>query len=64
MLQAGRESDLSLEALRSQRRREVRMEHLERHETVVLEVAGEEDGGHAPAPELTLEYVTAAQLLC
>jgi hypothetical protein len=27
----------------------------------VLEIPGEEDGGHAAAPELALEYVAAAQ---
>ncbi|HYC32205.1 MAG TPA: hypothetical protein VEB59_07930 [Gemmatimonadales bacterium] len=39
------------------------MEHLERHQPVVLEVAREEDGGHSSAPELALERIAAAQPL-
>src|SRR6185312_12040388 len=61
MLQVGGEADLSLEPFRSKCRRKVRVEHLERHQAVVLEVTSEEYGGHAPATELALEYVAAAQ---
>ena len=37
------------------------MEDFEGNRTVVLEIAGEMDGGHATTPELTLERVATAQ---
>jgi hypothetical protein len=37
------------------------MEDLESDGAVVLEIAGEMDGGHAAAPELTLDRVATAQ---
>ena len=40
---------------------ETGMEDLEGDGTVVLQIAGEMDGGHATAPELTLERVATAQ---
>ena len=61
MLQPGGELDLAQEALGAERGGELGVEDLERDRAVVLQVLGEEDGGHAPAPELTLECVTAAQ---
>jgi hypothetical protein len=61
MLQPGRGPDLPLEPLRAERRREVRMEHLERDRPVVPEVAGEPDGGHAAAAQLALELVSVPQ---
>jgi hypothetical protein len=61
MLEPRGEPDLSEEALGPERVRQLGMEHLERHRAVVLEVAGEEDGGHAAAAELALERVGRAQ---
>ena len=61
MLQPGGEPDLALEALGTQRDRELGVEHLECHRAVVLEVAGQEDRSHAAAPELPLERVATAQ---
>ena len=54
-------SGLTLEALGTERGREVRMENLERHRAIVLEVAGEEHRGHAAAAELALDRVATAQ---
>jgi hypothetical protein len=39
------------------------MQHLQGDGAVVLEVAGEIDGSHAAAPELTLEQVAVAESL-
>ena len=61
VLQPRDEPDLPLEALGSQRLRQLGMEHLEGHRAVVLEIAGEEDCGHAPAPKLALECIATAQ---
>ena len=57
MLQPGRDLDLPEEALRTERRRELGVEHLDRDHAVVLEVTGEVYRGHTPAPELALELV-------
>src|SRR5687767_2776561 len=62
MLELGGEADLALEAFGAQRT-ELGPEHLERHRAVVLEVTGEIDRSHAPAPKLTLERVAPAQSL-
>ena len=61
MLQARGESDFALVALGTERGGELRVEHLEGHRPVVLEVPGELDGGHAPASELALEGVPIPQ---
>ena len=61
MLEPGGEPDLALEALRAERRSQLRMQHLERDRAVVSEVPGEVDRGHAPAPKLTLEAVAFGQ---
>ena len=61
MLQPGGEPDLALEALGAERRGQLGMEHLERDRTVVPEVAGEIDRGHAAAAELALEHVAGGQ---
>ena len=61
MLQPGGELDLAEEAVRPQCGREVGMEDLERDRTVVPEVAGQKDRGHAPTAELALDRVPVAQ---
>ena len=61
MLQAGREADLALEALRPERGRELRVQDLEGDRPVVPHVLGEIDGSHPAAPELPLERVAPAQ---
>ena len=63
MLESCGELDLAKEALGSQARRQLGMEHLERHRPLVPEVLGEEDGGHAAAPELALDRVAIRQRL-
>ena len=61
MLQSGDEMDLPLEPLRAEAPGELRVEDLEGNRTVVLQVAGEEDRGHPPAPELPLEHIAILQ---
>ena len=61
MLQAGGEADLALKALGAERGGELGVEHLEGDRPVVLEVVGQEDRGHAPAPELALERIAVLQ---
>ena len=57
VLEPGGELDLALEALGAERGGQLGMEDLERDRPVVLQVVGEIDRGHAPAPELALERV-------
>ena len=57
MLQASRGADLILESAGTEHGTELGMEHFERDRTIVLEVVGEVDRGHAPAPECALELV-------
>ena len=61
MLQAGREPDLALEPLGTERLAQLGTKHLESDGAAVLEVAGEIDRGHAAAPKLALECVVFAQ---
>ena len=61
VLEPGGELDLALEALGAERGGQLGVEHLERDRPLVLEVAGEIDGGHAPAAELALERVAVPQ---
>jgi hypothetical protein len=61
VLELGREADLALEALGSEARGQLGMKHLERHGAPVLEIAREEDRGHAAAPELALEGVAVTE---
>ena len=61
MLEAGGELDLAEKALGPERGGELGVEHLDGDRAVVLEVAGELDGGHAPATELALERVAVPQ---
>ena len=61
MLEPGGEVDLAEKALGAHGGGELGVEHLDRDRPVVLEVAGEPDGGHAPAAELALERVAVPQ---
>ncbi len=61
MIQRCRELDLLEEPLGTHHRGQVRTQHLERDPAFVLEVAGQEYGRHAPAPELALDFVLAFQ---
>jgi hypothetical protein len=57
VLQRRGERDLAQEALRAERHREVRVEHLDRDGTRVAEVAREVDRGHATARQPPLDRV-------
>ena len=61
MVELGRDGDLAEEPLGAERVGKFRVEDLDRHLTVVLEIVGEVDGGHAALAELALEQVTVAQ---
>ena len=61
MLEPGSEFDLALEAFRTDRLCQRRMEHLECDGTFVPEVLREVNGGHAPSPELALDEVAVGQ---
>jgi hypothetical protein len=61
MLQPGAEPDLSEEPLRSQHRRQVRMQDLERYRAVVPEITGQIDRGHAAAAQLALDDVAIGE---
>jgi hypothetical protein len=61
MLQPRRESDLLLESLRSQARRDFRMEDLEGDRPIVAQVLRQKDGGKAAASELALDTILAAE---
>ena len=61
MLQASRELDLPQEPLRPECHAELRMQHLERHAPVVLQIVRQVDGGHSPSAELALEEVAVGQ---
>jgi hypothetical protein len=57
MREFGRNLDLTEEPLVSYGRRELGVEHLERNPTVVLQIFGKIDDGHAAASKLTLDAV-------
>lgn len=59
--QLGRDPDLGEEPLPAERRREILEQHLDGHVTVVLEIAGQEDGGHAAVPDFPIYGVVASQ---
>jgi acetylornithine deacetylase/succinyl-diaminopimelate desuccinylase-like protein len=63
VLEPGGEADLALEPLEAERGGEAGVEHLEGHRAVVLEVAGEVDGGHAAPADLAPNLVPAGQRL-
>src|SRR4051794_30932793 len=52
MLEIRRDLDLGDEALGAEHGTELRVEDLERHLAIVLEIAGEVDGGHASGADL------------
>ena len=56
-----RDADLPQEALTGERLRELRLEHLDGHVAVVLEVVREVHGGHAALAELALHAVAAVE---
>jgi hypothetical protein len=61
VLEPGVDGDLALEAIGPECGHDLGAEHLQRNATGVLEILGEIDGGHAPAPELMLEAVVIGQ---
>ncbi len=61
MLKARGESDLFEESLRTQHRRELRVQYLHRDFAPVADVFGQVDGRHAARAELTLEAVTVGE---
>ena len=58
MIEPGGNLDLAQEAVGAERGGELGVQHLEGDDAVVLEIAGEVDGGHAPAAELALDLIT------
>ena len=61
MLEPGRNLDLAEKPLRAQRGGQLRMEQLEGHPPVVLEILGQEDRRHAAAADLALDRVAAGE---
>ena len=61
MLQLGGDFDLTEEAVRPERRGEVRLQDLDRHLAVVLQVLGEIDRGHPAGTELALDCVSVGE---
>jgi hypothetical protein len=61
VLQAGRDLDLAVKALRAEGRGQLRLEDLEGDGALVLEILRQEDRGHPAAPELALQRVLACQ---
>ena len=64
MVEPGGEPDLPDEPLGAQRVRQLGMEDLQGDRTVVPEIAGEIDRGHAATAELALEHVAVAEGVC
>jgi hypothetical protein len=58
VLETGHEVDLAEEPLRAQRGGQLRPEDLDRDIAAVLPVVGAVDVGHAPVPDLTIEFIT------
>ena len=61
MLEPGGELDLALEPLGAERGCHLRVQHLEGHLALVLEIAGEKNRRHAAPAELALDEVAAGQ---
>jgi len=55
MVQSRGELDLPQKAIRSKRSSEVRMQHLECNDTIVLEILCEIDCSHPAFPELAID---------
>jgi hypothetical protein len=61
VVELGRYPDLAQEALRSDGDRQLGAQHLDRDIPFVLEIVGEEDGGHATAAQRTLDGVAIGE---
>src|SRR3569623_1347356 len=61
MLQPRRHLELSLESLRAERGRQMRVQHLDRYGSLVFPVVRKPDGSHAAAPQLALDDVRIAE---
>ena len=61
VLELGGKSNLSQKPLATQHRGEVRTEHLDRDRTVMLEVPGQPDRGHAALSDLAIEQVAVME---
>jgi hypothetical protein len=61
VVESGGRPDLAEEALGPEARAQLGVEHLDRHEAVVPQVAGEIHRGHAAVTELALDRVAAGQ---
>ena len=61
MVELGRDGDLAQEPLGAKRVAELRMENLDSHRAVVLEIAREEDSRHAALAELALDVVAVGE---
>ncbi len=63
MVEPRGEPDFTQESLRFQRAAGFGVQHLERDQPVVLEIAGQVDGGHPAPPELALKLVAVTECL-
>ncbi len=61
MGQPGDDPDLTLESLGTECGGQLRAQDLDRHRARILEVVGQEHGGHAAAAELALQRVAAGE---
>jgi hypothetical protein len=61
VLEVGGEVNFLEEALGAQHRRELGVQYLDRDPTMVPQVLGEPDRGHAAAPELALDHVAVSE---
>jgi hypothetical protein len=61
VLEPGGETDLAEKALSAQAGGDLRVQHLERHRPIVLEILRQVDRGHAAATELPLNPVSIGQ---
>ena len=61
MLQMGGDADLAQEALSAEDGAELRLEHFDRDEAIVLEVARAIHGGHPPTADFALDDVAALE---
>ena len=61
MIQSCREPDLTQKPLRSERRREIGMQHLERDDAIVLDVLRQIHCRHSAAAELAIDYVALGE---
>ena len=60
-MQVGGDLDFVEEALRAERRRELRLEHLERDLSAVLQIVSQVHRGHASLAEYSLDAVSVGQ---